>query len=484
MSKKIEFPHDFLWGGATAAEQTEGHGNTGKGETVWDAFFKAKPELFWNQVGPNKTNDFVNRYRDDLKLYKTFNVNSIRLGVSWSRILPDGKNISEKGLQYYRDLIKEANTLGYTIILNIFHFDMPLWAFNKGDWASREVIDSFVKFADLVFEEFADKVDYIATFNEPGVPVLNGYLGEVHWPSIKDNKKAFEVGFGIILAHAKVVDLFRKKYSNSKAKIGAVINVAPPIIKDEKTYTKDDEYATWLHSLLHNEFWLLPMVKGEWPEGGVEFAKKHNVVPHHTQEELDIIKRVKLDFLGTNYYQPSRCVASHNPNPECFMDEIKHYKYDKARYNVFRGWEIRPETLYELSMRIKNEFNNIPFYISENGMGVEGEDQFRNLENGEIQDDYRIAFLQEHLVQLNKAIQEGANCFGYHMWAISDNWSWRNAYKNTYGFVEVNTKTMERKLKKSAHWFAQTIKDNGFMDGFKTIEETIDLSKVKYTESV
>ncbi len=480
---KIEFPKDFLWGGASAAEQSEGHGNTGKGLTVWDKFHEVSPEAFYQKVGPSVTSDFFNQYETDIELFKSFNVNSLRIGVSWSRIFPDGKEYSKKGLEFYKNVINKCEKEGIKVILNLFHFDMPLWADEMGGWESKKVVDKFVDFADLIYKTFSNKVDYIATFNEPGVPIIAGYQGESHWPRVKDNKRAFQAAYGIILAHAKAVDLYRSDYNGSKAKIGAVINVNPAIVKDGITGDDEDAHAAWMFDLLHNNFWLYSMVKGEWPKGGIEFAKKHNVIPEHTQEELDVIKRVKLDYIGTNFYAPSRIMKSGNKNPETFFDEIGSFHYDKARYNVFRGWEIRPESLYDLAMIIKNDFDNIPFYISENGMGVEGEEQYRNAE-GIIEDNYRIAFLQEHLEQLNRAMKDGANCFGYHMWAIADNWSWRNAYKNRYGFVEINLKDQSRKLKKSALWFKEVITNNGFEDKFKKIEETIDLAKAKYEKSV
>lgn len=483
MGKFLEFPKDFLWGGASAAEQVEGHGNTGKGLTVWDKFYQEDPDAFWEKVGPEITSDFFNQYESDFDIFKSFNTNSIRLGISWARVMPDGKSISEKGMQFYRDVVDSATKKGIKLVLNLFHFDMPLWAHEEGNWASKEVIEKFVKFADIIMNEFSDKVDYIATFNEPGVPVIGGYQGYNHWPRVKDNKLAFQVGYGILLAHAKVVKLFREKYSDRKAKIGAVINVNPPIVKDGKTGTEADKKAAWTFDLLHNNFWLYPMIKGEWPKGGVEFAKENNVVPEYTEEEIKIIKETKIDFLGANYYSPTRIVASNVENPECFFDGGKPYHYDKARYNVFRGWEIRPESLGDLAKILREEFDNIPFFISENGMGVEGEEQFRD-SSGQIQDDYRIAFLQEHLEELHKAIQKGSNCFGYHMWAITDNWSWRNAYKNRYGFVEIDLKDQSRKLKKSAEWFKETIASNGFDNEYKKIEETIDLAKAKYTPSV
>ena len=125
--------------------------------------------------------------------------------------------------------------------------------------------------------------------------------------------------------------------------------------------------------------------------------------------------------------------------------------------NIYRGWEIYPKGIYDFGMKMKQEYPDMKFFISENGMGVEHEDRFRS-EDGEIQDDYRIEFVREHLEWVMKAIENGANCVGYHYWAVIDNWSWSNAFKNRYGFVEVDLmNNYERKLKKSAHWIRNLI---------------------------
>ena len=127
--------------------------------------------------------------------------------------------------------------------------------------------------------------------------------------------------------------------------------------------------------------------------------------------------------------------------------------------NVYRGWEIYPKGIYDFGMKMKEQYPNLSFCISENGMGGEHEDRFRD-ENGQIQDDYRIEFVKEHLEWIFKAIQDGAQCKGYHYWGLIDNWSWNNAFKNRYGMIEVDLSGgYERKLKKSAAWIQKVIAD-------------------------
>ena len=128
--------------------------------------------------------------------------------------------------------------------------------------------------------------------------------------------------------------------------------------------------------------------------------------------------------------------------------------------NTSRGIEIYPPALYDIAMLIKDRYGNIPWFVSENGIGIMNEEQF--MVDGEVQDDYRIAFLEEHLTWLHKAIADGSQCLGYHMWTFIDCWSWQNAYKNRYGFYRLDLASGQRSLKKSGRWFRTVIENNGF----------------------
>ena len=137
------------------------------------------------------------------------------------------------------------------------------------------------------------------------------------------------------------------------------------------------------------------------------------------------------------------------------------YDMPNKRMNPYRGWEIYPKCLYDISINIKENYNNIPWYVSENGMGVKGEEAYVN-KNGMIEDDYRIEFIQEHLYYLSKGIEEGSNCFGYHLWTPIDCWSWCNAYRNRYGYISLDLNTGKKTIKKSGLWIKEVSKENSF----------------------
>ena len=137
------------------------------------------------------------------------------------------------------------------------------------------------------------------------------------------------------------------------------------------------------------------------------------------------------------------------------------YKMPGRSMNEHRGWEIYPKGVYDIAINIRDNYDNIPWFVSENGMGVEGESKFLNAD-GIIEDDYRVEFFEEHLTFLHNAIEEGAKCFGFHSWTPIDCWSWCNAYKNRYGFISLDLETGKKTIKKSGRWIKEVAKNNGF----------------------
>lgn len=467
---KLTFPHNFLWGAATGAEQIEGKGQMGKGDTKWDLHFRKHPEDFFGKVSNEITSDFIHNWKQDIADWKNItNFNSVRLGFSWARLFPDGVNLNKEALKFYHNVIDELNFHGIKPIMTIFHFDMPAWAMNIGGWSNMEVVNAYVKYASFLFDEFDSKVFAFATMNEPVVPIMAGYLKQgKHWPLVYDPQLAFDCGNRMILAHARAVNVFKSK--PRKSKISVVVNVSPTHARNEND--AEDVLAAHRFHVVHNQWILDPMILGTFPQEVIEIFKELGANKFIlTPSELEEISRVDVDMVGTNYYFPSRFKKYEGEEVANKIDELAtSWKDPKARMNIHRGWEIFPQDIYNTAMLIKNKYKNKPFWISENGMGVENEGRFRDA-NGAIQDDYRIAFVQEHLEWVYKAIQNGANCVGYHMWAISDCWSWVNAYKNRYGFFEVDIETQRRIPKKSAHWFKQVIADNGFDSNYTKLDE-------------
>lgn len=465
MSVKFKFPENFWWGSATSGPQSEGRFNK-KHDSVFDHWFDIEPEAFFNGVGPNIASNFYNSHKEDLKLIKETGLNSFRTSIQWTRLIKDFETgeVDEDGVRFYNEVINECIENNLLPVMNLHHFDLPVELYDKyGGWESKHVVDLFVIFAKKCFELFGDRVKYWTTFNEPMVIVEGEYLYQFHYPKIVDGRKAVQVMFNLNLASAKVIEAYKEMGGYKEGgQIGIVLNLTPAY---PRSNNDEDVIASKIADSYFNTSFLDPAVKGHFPKILVDILKQDGVIWQASENELEIIKNNTVDFLGVNYYQPRRVKAK-----ESEFDESKGWMPDKyfdnyempgRRMNPYRGWEIYPQCMYDIAINLRDNYDNIPWYISENGMGVEGEEKYIN-EDGIIEDDYRIEFYKEHLEYLHKGISEGANCFGYHTWTPIDCWSWSNAYKNRYGFIAVDLATQKKTIKKSGRWIKEVAQNNGF----------------------
>lgn len=464
MNKQITFPKGFWWGAASSGPQSEGNFFKAH-ENVMDYWFKTNPEDFFDGVGPDIASDFYHHYKEDFTLMKKIGFNSFRTSIQWSRFINNLETgePDPKGVEFYRNIIQEAKKQGIELVLNLHHFDIPIELLKKyGGWQSKHVVDLFVKFVQSVFKEFGNDVKYWTTFNEPMVIPEAGWLSGFHYPKLMGKgKEAVQIMYNITLASAKVIELY--KTMNLPGKIGIILNLTPAY---PRSNSKEDLAASQFTDDFFNRSFLDPAVKGSYPQTLIDVLDKDGVLWQSTEDEMKIIQNNTVDFLGVNYYHPKRVKAQENPEkfdkvwaPEKYFEE---YDWPQARMNPYRGWEIYPKAMYDIAKNVQDNYRNIPWFVSENGMGVEGEEKYWDQE-GNVQDDYRIDFYKEHLAWLAKAMDEGSNCFGYHTWTAFDCWSWNNAYKNRYGFIAVDLKTQKRTIKKSGYWYKKISEENGYL---------------------
>lgn len=456
-----KFPQGFFWGAAASGPQTEGSTNK-INKSIWDLWFEKSPERFYKEIGPDKVCDTYNRFKEDVKLMKDINFNSFRTSIQWSRLIKDfyTGEVDPDAVRFYNEYIDEMIKNGIEPIINLYHFDMPAELQEKlGGWESKKTIDLFVLFARKAFELFGDRVKYWTTFNEPIVPVEGGYLYDFHYPCKKDMRLAVQVAYNTILAHAKVVEEYRKQ--NLDGKIGVILNLTPTYTRDDR---EEDKKAAHIADLFFNRSFLDPMVKGEFSVELKEILASHDMLPETTEEEKTLILGQKVDFLGVNYYVPRR-VRAVEKTPDKFTQPEYYFEYhikENGRFNPYRdGNEIHPEAIYDIAKNIQNNYSNIPWYIAEIGIAM-SLDSEKILEDGRIDDSFRTELMIEHFDQLHKAIEEGANCFGVHQWTFIDNWSWLNSFKRRYGFYRLELETGERKIKEHAKWFKEVAINNGY----------------------
>lgn len=459
---KYKFPDGFLWGGAVSGTQTEGTGTTEKGENIWDYWYRLDKTKFWHEVGPNIASDFYHKYKEDAALMQEIGFNSFRTAISWSRLIPDGDGkICQSAVDYYNDVIDTMISKGIEPMMNLYHFDMPMEMQKIGGFENRYVVDAYVRYAETCFKLFGDRVKYFATHNEPIVVVECGYIHQFHYPCVVDMERAMQVLHNIMMSSALAIQKY--KALGLDGKIGIILNLSPTYPRDVENDA--DVAAARLADLIANRSFLNPSVKGAYPEALLDFLKAEGLMFKYHPDDMQIIAENTVDYLGVNYYQPRRIKAKEHFVRKDMMlpeDYFDFYDMPGKKINPHRGWEIYEPGIYDIAKLIQNEYGNIDWFISENGMGVEGEEKFLNAD-GMIEDDYRIEFVQAHLRYLHQAIEEGANCFGYHMWAAFDCWSWLNAYKNRYGFIRVDIENnCKRSIKKSGYWLKEVSRNNGF----------------------
>ena len=461
----LTFPKDFWWGAATSGPQSEGRFQK-KHANMFDHWYDIEPEVFYDRVGPDMASNFYNSYREDIALMKQTGLNSLRTSIQWTRLIKDleTNEVDPVGVAFYNNLIDEFLSQGIRPIFNLHHFDLPVELYHKyGGWESKKVVDLFVGFAEQCFALFGDRVKDWVTHNEPMVVVDGEYLFQFHYPKLVDGKKAVQVAYNLNLASAKVMAKFREMgQPQAGGRIGTVLNLTPTYAASD---AEADQEAARIAELWNNKMFLDPAIKGEFPVELLELLTKDGVLWQSTADELALIKENTVDFIGVNFYHPNRVKTPDiAPNsvgawmPDRYYDA---YQMPGRRMNIDKGWEIYPKAVYDIAINIRDNYGNLPWFVSENGMGVSREERFMD-EKGQILDDYRIEFIKEHLQWLHKGIEEGSNCFGYHLWTPIDCWSWSNAYRNRYGLIANDIHTQIKTIKKSGEWFKTLAENNGF----------------------
>lgn len=455
---EYQIPEGFILGAAASSWQTEGWSGKKEGhDTYIDIWYKNTPDLWYEGYGPKTATDFYHRYEEDIALMKTCGMDAYRTSIDWSRFIADYETaeIDLDGAAFYDKVIDELLDKGIEPMICLEHFDVPGELFRKyGGWGSKHVTELFAKYAREVFKRYGKKVKQFFTFNEPIVVQTRTILDGLRYPFKQDTALAMQWNYNKILATAAAVSEYKKLGLDGK--IGVIINVEYAYPRSDAPH---DVKAAHMYDLFYNRMFLDPAVKGEIPGELFDILKEHHCLFQYTKEELELIRQNPCDNVGINLYFPMRLKARNSAwNPEVpFHPSYYFDTFDLPgkRMNPYRGWEIYPKIMYDMAMRMKNEYGNKEWFVSENGMGIADEERFRN-DSGMIEDDYRIEYISEHLAWLLKGVAKGSNCKGYMLWAFTDCVSPLNAFKNRYGFVEIDLEDhLARHIKKSGEWIRQ-----------------------------
>jgi len=441
------FPEGFLWGAATAAYQIEGgFDEDGKGESIWDRFSHTPGKILNGDTG-DVACDHYHRYLEDVKIMRDLKLKAYRFSVSWPRVFPEGRGKpNPKGLDFYRRLSDALIAAGIKPVVTLYHWDLPQALQDKGGWPNRDTADYFADYAAYMFDKLGDCVELWITHNEPWVVSMLGYGSGIHAPGIKDMSAALKAAHNLLLSHGKAVRIFREIVSRG-SKIGITLNLSP--VHPASESESDIEAARRFDGHL-NRWFLDPVLKGKYPGDLWELYERTIGLPHVEDDDLDVIG-TPIDFLGVNYYTRAVIRAGEADEP------LRATRVAPSSNFTEMGWEIYPEGIYELLIRIHRDYNEPLVYITENGAA------FKDVvdEEGGVKDDERIKYLQDHLIRLHRAIQDGVKVGGYFVWSLMDNFEWAYGYTKRFGLLYIDYTTQRRIWKKSALWYRDVIERNG-----------------------
>ena len=440
----LNFKKDFVFGVATSSYQIEGAvAEDGRTPSIWDAFCRVPGKVYEGQTGDIAC-DHYHRYKEDVGILRELGVDSYRFSISWSRIFPAYGAYNPKGMQFYKDLIYELRQNDIEPMASLYHWDLPMWAYERGGWLNRESVTWFKEYATKVFEELNDSVKLWITHNEPFCASILGYDLGIHAPGHKDLGEALIAAHHILLSHGAAVEAFREG-GFSDSKIGITLNLTP---SSPASNSREDMEAASRSDGLSNRWFLDPVFRSSYPEDMKEaFGKIVGDFDFIRDGDLQTIS-ARNDFLGVNYYTRSLV--------KFVQDGVLNYQEvpGDPKNTTAMGWEICPQALEDLLLRLRREYTQIPIYITENGAAFD--DVLTN--DKHVHDAQRIDYIKAHLSKIVEANMQGANVQGYFLWSLLDNFEWACGYSKRFGIVHVDFGTQERSLKDSALWYRDTIR--------------------------
>jgi beta-glucosidase len=442
----LNFPPGFVWGTATSAYQIEGGWNEdGRGPSIWDTFVHAPGKIIDGSHGEIAA-DSYHRWQEDIQIMKQLGISTYRFSISWSRVFPNGAPpMNHKGMDFYQRLVDSLLENGIQPIATLYHFDLPQALQDAGGWSTRDTALKFADYAHHVAVSLADRVSTWITINEPMIVASMGYISGEHAPGERDISTAIATLHHLLLSHGLAVDAIRSSSPNPQ-KVGIALNLTSAFPASD---SPEDARAAYRLDTLMNRSTLDPVLLGQYPQEILDLVGMF--LPPIEENDLKIIS-APIDFLGVNYY--TRAVAKSNPDVP-FL-EFEQVFPESSSYSPM--WEIYPQGIYELLRKLWLDYHPKQILITENGIPVAEQMDV----DGKIRDMRRIQYLQDHLVQVHRAISEGVPVKGYLVWSLLDNFEWALGYTMRFGLVHIDLNTQNRTIKESGQWFSRVIQQNGF----------------------
>lgn len=472
----MKLKDDFLWGGSIAAHQCEGAWNeAGKGLAIMDLVTTGSYEVPREidqtiQEGksyPSHTGiDFYHRYQEDIALFAEMGFKALRISIDWSRIYPKGDEAqpNELGIRFYQELVAELLKYGIEPIVTLYHFEMPIHLVREyGSWANRQVIDFYLKFCGTMFEALKGKVKYWVTFNEmnhidpqtEASDIFTYIIAGLKYSELTDKPQTLAtIGYHMTVASCMAVELGHRIDPTNQ--IGCVFGIEPVYPVDSNPINVMNAFKQ-----LDRDFYQIDaMCHGVFPSYKLNEYREAGIHIQVTEADQAAFAHGTLDFIGMNYYASS--VAEYDGSDaekSALFGGVQNPFLETSKW----GWAIDPIGLRYLLNYTYRKYG-LPIMVTENGLGAVDE----LTENNHIHDAYRIDYLQQHIKELKKAVEEDqVDCIGYLTWGPIDLVSATTGeMKKRYGFIYVDKQddgsgTLARYKKDSFAWYQQVIASNG-----------------------
>lgn len=453
MVDRVIFPKGFVWGSATSSYQIEGGANEdGRGESIWDRYAKTRSNIKDASSG-DVACDHYHRWREDIALMRKLGHAAYRFSIAWPRIVPAGRGaVNDRGLDFYSRLVDELLANDIAPYATLFHWDLPQVLEDQGGWPARATAEAFVEYVDVVSRRLGDRVKHWITHNEPWCSSLLSYQRGVHAPGRKDWRAGLAASHHILLSHGLAVPVVRQ--NSPGAEVGITLNLSPSIPASKSA---EDHAAARFHDGYMNRWFLDPVFRASYP---ADMVSRYAELGHLPLDWSSLVRPGDLahiaaptDFLGVNYY--NRHVARSENLPEDKNAPRKVFVAPQREWTDI-GWEIYPEGMFEVLMRVHLGYRPDRILVTENGVSyLDGPDAKKR-----VADARRTSFLRDHLLAAHRAIALGVPLDGYFAWSLMDNFEWDHGYTQRFGLCWVDYETQERIPKDSALWYKKVIEDN------------------------
>ncbi len=441
----VLFPNDRVWGASTSAFQIEGAVQAGgRGRSIWDTFSELPGKTRGGATGTVAADHF-HRVSDDVALMRELGLGAYRFSIAWPRIFPiGGGRPSTEGIDFYRRLVDELTRAGIAPQATLYNWDLPQALQDREGWLNRDTASRFAEYAYNVISALGDGIHAWTTISEPSTAGFLGHWSGEHAPGMRNLQAGLLAAHHLLLAHGEAMIALRSEMRPGDT-AGITLNLVPAFPAGD---SNPDLEAADRYDGFQNRWFLDALYKGAYPD---DISRLYgDSMPEIGENDFRLISQ-PTDFLGIDYF--TRAVVQYDPASPPLQAQLVIPTGAKV---TGTGREIYPQGLYDILLRVHQEYAPPRILITENGAAFPD-----SVTDGRVEDPDREAFLHEHILEAHRALQDGVPLAGYSVWSLLDNFEWQYGYEPRFGLIYVDYATQDRIIKSSGRWYAEVTRENG-----------------------